>query len=326
MQDPLSPVAGRAAHPWVVLGQTTVRFGVGFVDPWPDWLALRDRAQEAEGLGFDAWWVPDHPVGAADCWVTLANVAHWTSRLRLGTSVACVPYRSPVLLARLAADVDRLSDGRLILGVGCGDSAREFAQLGLPFAGVRERQRALEEALHIIAGVWGDTPFTYEGRYYRAAETRVQPPAQRPHVPLLIAGGGERVTLRQVAQYADVCNFGAGAWTGGAASLDDVRRKLEALRRHCEALGRPYDAVLRSHIALPVVLAPTRAALEAKLDARPQVRANPSLIAGTPDEAIAAYRALVEAGMRYFIAGLWAGDGETLRLLGGEVMPALASA
>jgi alkanesulfonate monooxygenase SsuD/methylene tetrahydromethanopterin reductase-like flavin-dependent oxidoreductase (luciferase family) len=149
-------------------------------------------------------------------------------------------------------------------------------------------------------------------------------------VPLLIAGGGERVTLRQVAQYADMANFAAHAWAGSAFSLADVRRKYAVLASYCAELARPPESILRSHLSLPLVLAETPAAVVAKLDRLPAHVLDfwrSSLVAGTPAEVIAHYRGLMTAGVRYFIAGFLRGplerDETTLRLLAERVMPAL---
>jgi hypothetical protein len=130
------------------------------------------------------------------------------------------------------------------------------------------------------------------------------------------------VRLRQVARYADRANFGEHEKSGGAVNPDDVRRKLAVLREHCAALGRAEEGILCSPIELPLVLAGRRVALEKKLAAMPGRGETPSLVAGTPEEEIAYYRALVEAGMRYFIAGIAPSDRETLELLGREVLPA----
>jgi alkanesulfonate monooxygenase SsuD/methylene tetrahydromethanopterin reductase-like flavin-dependent oxidoreductase (luciferase family) len=201
------------------------------------------------------------------------------------------------MLARLAADVDRLSGGRLILGIGIGDEPEEFEQMGIALPGVRERQAALQETVEIVTGLWTGRPFTYVGEYFRVTNAILPVgTVQQPHVPLMIAGGGERVTLRQVAQYADMSNFGAGPMTGEANTLDDVRRKLEVLRRHCDAIGRSYDEILRSHISFPVVT-------------------------GTGDEAIDYYLGLAEAGIQYFIVAIRPDDPETFRLLAERVMP-----
>jgi alkanesulfonate monooxygenase SsuD/methylene tetrahydromethanopterin reductase-like flavin-dependent oxidoreductase (luciferase family) len=156
-------------------------------------------------------------------------------------------------------------------------------------------------------------------------------PVQQPYVPLLIAGGGERVTLRQVAEYADISNFGENVHTGSARTLDDVRRKLAALQRHCATVGRPYGAILKSHIGLPVVVGESTGALAAKLEGRfaglaPDQAAwhRASATSGTPDELIAYYRGLIDLGMRYFIAAIYSDDAESYELLARRVMPEFA--
>ncbi len=135
------------------------------------------------------------------------------------------------------------------------------------------------------------------------------------------------MTLRQVAQYVDMSNFGPHVNTGGAVSLEDVRRKCDALRQHCAALGRPYEAILRSHIVLPLILAPTRETLMTKLHTMTptlSADAQAALFSGTPQDLVSYYQALAEAGMQYFIVAIRHNDQETLDLLGREVMPVLA--
>jgi alkanesulfonate monooxygenase SsuD/methylene tetrahydromethanopterin reductase-like flavin-dependent oxidoreductase (luciferase family) len=301
-----------------------------------------------EALGFDSHWLPDHPAFLFDCWGILAALAVSTTRIRIGPLVSCVGYRSPVQLARQAADVDRLSGGRLILGLGNGWFTTEFAQLGLPFLPPRERARMLAETVEIVHGLWGMTsggdgphmeevadPMTekstfpaliYHGAHYQLDGAIVRnPPVQRPRVPVMIAGGGERVTLRQVARYADAANFGADGTPGAVEETEGVQRKFGVLRQHCDALGRPYKSVLPTHFTNPVVLAETEAALAEKRNRLPSAyRDLRQGLFGTPQEAIAYYRPLVEAGMRYFIVNLATyEDAETARLIAERVLPEL---
>jgi alkanesulfonate monooxygenase SsuD/methylene tetrahydromethanopterin reductase-like flavin-dependent oxidoreductase (luciferase family) len=138
-------------HPWVAQASETIRFGLAY-GPRSDWRECRDLVQEAEDLGFDSYWTMDHPTSGMDCWTLLSTLAITTSTIRLGVAVSCVFYRPPMLLARLAADVDRLSRGRLILGLGIGNHEKEFTKLGIPFLPVRQRQQALEETLQIVEG------------------------------------------------------------------------------------------------------------------------------------------------------------------------------
>jgi alkanesulfonate monooxygenase SsuD/methylene tetrahydromethanopterin reductase-like flavin-dependent oxidoreductase (luciferase family) len=307
----------RPTHPWVAEGERRVRFGV-VGGPLSDWGGLLGWVRQVEALGFDSFWLGDHTLlFPIDCWTALTALATNTRRVRLGSLVSCVYYRPPALLARVAADVDRLSGGRLVLGLGVGDWPEEFRQLGLAYPPLSERQEALVEAIEIVLGLWGEVPFTYDGKHFRVEGARVRPgPRQEPRVPLLIAGGGERVTLGQVAAYADMSNFGPTELTGNAWSRDDVRRKLEALRRHCRDRARPYESVLRSHFSSGLLLAPTAGALRSKLEALPAESAlyRAARFAGTPDEAIA-----------YFLVSVRGGDAETLRLLAERVVPALAS-
>jgi alkanesulfonate monooxygenase SsuD/methylene tetrahydromethanopterin reductase-like flavin-dependent oxidoreductase (luciferase family) len=318
---------GQAIHPWVAAGLRGVRAGVLIAGPQPDWTQYHAVATLAEDLGFDSMWVADHPLILGDCWTRLAALAVTTERIRLGSLVSCVYYRNPVLLAQMAADVDRWSGGRLVLGLGIGDQAGEFAQMGLPFPSTRERQAALEETIQVVRGVSGSTPFTYRGTYARAEQSQIPfAPAQQPSIPLLIAGGGERVTLRQVAQYADACNFGPHVHSGSASTVTDVARKYDALRAHCQAFDRPVDAILRTHLTLPLVLGETASAIAAKQQTvSPRLRemVRSGIFEGTPSEAIAHYGALIRAGVQYCVISIWYNDLETLRVFGEQVLPAL---
>ncbi len=320
--------ATQGIHPWVAAGLQRVRAGVLIAGPQPDWEQYHECAQLAEELGLDSMWVADHPLILGDCWTKLAALAVTTRRIRLGSLVSCVYYRNPVLLAQMAADVDRWSGGRLVLGLGIGDQPGEFAQLGLPFPTTRERQQALEETIQVVRGVSGTTPFTYKGTYARAEQGRIPfAPAQQPYVPLLVGGGGERVTLRQVAHYADAANFGPHVHSGSASSVEDVVRKYNALRVYCQTFGRPVDAVLRTHLTLPLVLGETKSAIADKQEAvspgfREAVRSG--IFEGTPSEAVTHYEALIRAGVQYLIVAIWYDDLETLRLFGLHVLPALA--
>jgi alkanesulfonate monooxygenase SsuD/methylene tetrahydromethanopterin reductase-like flavin-dependent oxidoreductase (luciferase family) len=324
------------AHPWVEEHRNRVGFGLQVfpidtkTDPGRHMLAA---GQFAETLGFDAFFTGDHPSWGLEGWMHLAAIAVKKERIRLGSNVNCIFYRHPVLLARLAADLDQMSQGRLILGLGCGWDANEFANFGLPFPPVRERQEALEEAITIIRGVWGAEPFTFHGRHFHATGARVTPlPLQQPGPPLLIAGGGERVTLRQVAQYADANSVGSFDMVSGEPTADGIRRKLSVLRQHCDVLGRPFDSVLRTHFTGWLILGENEAYLQAKLrryfpDGLEQRFSGPwsgFVFAGTPEQAFLYYQELVEAGIQYFIVQMLdAADEETIRLLAEQVMPAI---
>ncbi len=315
-------------HPWVAQWQTKPGFAVSIYPNPPDWPRFIAHVQWMEAHGIDAYFSYDHPAANADCWTALAALAASTSTIRLGTAIDCVYYRSPYMLARQAADVDRISGGRLVLGIGIGDLPKEFADMGLEYPAAPIRQRALDEALTILRGLWSGESFSHKGEQFEAhTDGTFLPPVQQPHVPIIIAGGGEKVTLRQVAQWADASNMGAHESIGGAYQPTDVARKFAKLDEHLAAHGRPSESVLRSQFTMPLIVSETRAALEKKMAAMPQdvlAWCGAALFAGTPDEAIAFYRDLWDKGFQYFIANILAGDEESVELLAEAIIPAFA--
>jgi alkanesulfonate monooxygenase SsuD/methylene tetrahydromethanopterin reductase-like flavin-dependent oxidoreductase (luciferase family) len=324
------PVDERADHVNApVGGRSSVRA--------PDWFAFRHVAQTAEALGFDSLWLPDHPLlSPSSSWTTLAALAEATRTIRLGTLVSCAFYRHPVVLARDAAEVDRISGGRVVVGLGSGDAPGEFWQMGLACPPVRQRQEALEEALQIIPALLRGETVTHAGKHFPVNGARLAlPAAQQPRVPLLVAGGGPRTTLRFVAQYADACNIGAASWAGGGFTADDNRQKFEVLRRHCAELGRDGGSVLRTGLAGAFFLAETEEAARAKLAKLPPwviagVEGLPGLeglpYAGTPDGAVTRLRGLVDAGFQYLICRVFESDPESLQLLAQRAIPAVFAA
>jgi alkanesulfonate monooxygenase SsuD/methylene tetrahydromethanopterin reductase-like flavin-dependent oxidoreductase (luciferase family) len=324
------PVDDDGSHQWVREFRDRVGWGLqAFALPHDPDPAQRVMAAGhlAEAFGFDAFFLGDHPAYAPEVWLHLGALAVQTTRVRLGSVVLCAGYRPPVLTARLAADLDNLSGGRAVLGLGHGWNATEFAQLGLPFPAVPERQAALAEAIEVILGVWGAEPFSYRGRYHSTERERIVPsPIQRPRPPVILAGGGERTALRLVARYADACNFGPGHATGLVRSTDEVRHKNAVLDRYCHEVGRDPRSVLRSHFTSWLMLAPTESAAQAKLAHYYPEGINDeqqfSRVVGTPAQVAAYYQALVNAGMEYFVVQILdAGDTETIELLAREVIP-----
>jgi F420-dependent oxidoreductase-like protein len=164
-------------------------------------------------------------------YTALGYVAGLTQTLRLRVLVTGVTYRHPGLLAKIVTTLDVLSGGRAELGMGAAWYEREHRGLGVPFPPIGERFERLEEALQICLQMWSDDNGPFEGKHYRLAETLCSPPPlSSPRPRIMIGGGGERKTLRLVAQYADACNFFGGP--------EEVAHKVEVLRRHCDALKR----------------------------------------------------------------------------------------
>jgi len=174
---------------------------------------------------------PEHEM--LEAYTTLGYIAARTERVELLAWVTAVSYREPGMLAKLVSTLDVLSKGRAWLGIGAAWNGEEAAGLGLPFPGTAERFERLEETLQICLQMWGDDDGPYDGTHYRLGRTlNVPQPLRRP--PILIGGGGEKKTLRLVAQYADACNLFAGP---------DLERKLDILRGHCTDVGRDYDHI-----------------------------------------------------------------------------------
>lgn len=224
---------------------------------------LSRLARRADEAGFDSLWTMDHffqiPITGQppeapllEAYAVLAFLAAETERIRLGTLVTCVAYRHPGVLIKALTSIDVLSGGRVIFGVGAGApfnelppgrSPRDFEAygLGIPFPPLAERFERLEEVVQIALQMWRGDESPYEGNHYRLLRPLNSPnTVQRPHPPILVAGSGERKTLRLVALHGDMCNLFDLPGTGFA---DDLKHKLDVLRSHCEDVGRDYDTV-----------------------------------------------------------------------------------
>src|ERR1700682_139785 len=211
---------------------------VGITDPIEAYEAMTRVAQEAEELNFHSIWLYDHfhtvPTPTQEvtfeCWTSTAALARDTKRVRIGQMVTCNGYRNPALLAKMASTVDVLSHGRLDFGIGAGWYEHEFRAYGYDYPDAPERLRYLREAVQVIRAMWTQEEAVFEGKYYQVRGAINQPKGvQKPHITMLIAGGGENVTLKLVAQYGDACNI-----NGDLATLE---RKFAILRDHCENVG-----------------------------------------------------------------------------------------
>ncbi len=220
---------------------TRLRWGIKTVPQQTTYDALLKVWQDADRTpAFEHAWLFDHfaPIqGSLDgpCfegWTLLAALAAQTQRIRLGLMVAGNTYRNPAVHAHMAATVDVISGGRLDFGVGAGWNEYEHQSMGIPLYPPGERIRRLGEACEIAQRLFTQQLTDFEGRYYQLAQARCEPkPIQKPHPPFVIGGGGEQLTLRVVARYADV-------WNSMPANVEEFQHKVRVLHEHCAAVGR----------------------------------------------------------------------------------------
>src|SRR6202030_3328143 len=232
-----------------------------------------------------------------ECWSSTAALARDTKRVRIGQLVTCNSYRNPALLAKIASTIDALSHGRLDFGIGAGWYEEEYRAYGYPYPDTRERLERLREAIQVILAMWTQDEANFDGKYYQVRGTINQPKGvQKPHIPLLIGGGGEKVTLRLVAQYGDACNFGNGT--------ANIKHKLAVLKQHCDELGRDYNSIRRTTLIDDCAIAETEEAAIAKLT--PAQRDNleglrQTELIGTPAMIRQRLKELEEAGVQEII-------------------------
>jgi len=284
---------------------------------------VKAKAQWAEDHGFAWFSVMDHTiqiprVGAPDepvleGWTVLAGLAAVTGRIRLATLATAVGYRNPAHLAKIAASVDLISRGRLTLGIGAGFFEDEYRQYGWEFPPQpATRIRQMEEAVQLILKMWTEPRTTFHGRYFRVEDAILEPkPVQKPRPPVMIAGGGEQMTLRAVARLADACNT-----VGGEPA--EVKHKLDVLRRHCDTVGRDYDTIEKTHVQ-GWLLARDDAAVAAKRERLAARGPLPGFV-GTVSEAIDRIGQYQDAGVELLINGD-RNDVETRELFVSDVMP-----
>lgn len=311
--------------------------------------AYRDMvavSQQAEQCGFDSVWLCDHfltispddyvkdagiggesgscdpgapPVSLPllECWTALSALARDTTRLRLGTSVLCNSYRHPSVLAKMAATLDVISEGRLDLGMGAGWFQREFDAYGIPFPPVRDRVSALAESLEVMKAVWTEPNPCYAGQFYTLNGAICDPPpVQRPHPPLWIGGEGDRVQ-RIAARSAQGLNV---RWW----SPQQVTARRDFLNRACESAGRDPQTL---QLSVTVLLAPTGSAeQEAQIRAEFASIPESGLIVGSPDTCVERIREYQRCGVDQFLFTIpHVVQSDYLEIVGRDIIPQLKS-
>lgn len=311
------------------------------IAPAEQWNTMLDFARFAEESPFESIWVFDHfhtvPVpteeATHEAWALMAAFAASTSRIRLGQMCTCMAYRNPAYLAKFAATTDLISGGRIEMGIGAGWYEHEWRAYGYGFPSAGERLGRLDEGVQIMRQAWTEGQATLEGKYYQVDGAISRPlPLQDGGIPLWIAGGGEKKTLRIAAKYANYTNF--------SGEPEDFQRKSEVLAAHCKDVGTDFDAIVRSADYNTLIgetekdvrdrLAWLRAHYEPHLPADVlestyQMWANGYLV-GTPEQIIERLTKMRQMGLTYTIHYFAeaAYDRSGIELFAREVIPALA--
>ena len=241
-----------------------MRYGAAYWIQRTGWPALRDACLAAEAAGFDTLWLDDHLLAdegdwrdaKLEGWTTLAALAPLTTTARLGLLVAANTFRNPGLTAKLAATLDHLSNGRLILGIGSGWFEREHEAFGLDFgSGFGERLDRLEEAVTLIERLLAGERVTHNGRFSSMVDAVCAPRPIQARLPILIGGSGREKTLRTTARHADLWN--------GYGEHERIAETSAVLRQRCEEIGRPFESIERTVTMEVVIRASESEALKA---------------------------------------------------------------
>jgi len=249
---------------------------------------------------FDSAWVDDHfwpwakfqapDTPYMECFTTITWFAARYPTLRFASCVACQSYRTPGMLAKMVANLQLLTGGRFIFGLGAGWMEDEYHGYHYDFPKPAVRIAQLEETIQLIQALWQNNPATYAGQYYAITNAYLTPKPD-PIPPLLIGGGGEQLTLKVVAKYADWWNLSGG-------TLDNFAHKLDVLRQHCTTIGRNYDEIVKTWDAGGIAVAETEAEAQRIADASPFKN---SPIVGTPAQVAAQLQRFADIGITYFI-------------------------
>ena len=224
-------------------------FGVHVPPEGRDFEEMKSICLAVEEAGFDLFTMTDHFMNMRnpnnpgnhplECWTTLAALACVTNKIKLAPLVSCYGYRRPTVLAKMATTVDIISGGRLIFGIGAGWHEEEFNGFMNRFPPVRERLKGLRETVEICKAMFSNERSTYNGKLYKVNNILNSPqPVQKP-MPIMIGGGGEKVTLKIAAEHANISHF-------FSRSLDNLEQKISVLKKHCETVGRDYSEIRKA--------------------------------------------------------------------------------
>lgn len=262
---------------------------------------IHNMLRQIQGKYQSAWvadhfvpWMDSQPVDTptVECMTTVVYLAAMYPQLDFGTIVLCQSYRNPALLAKMAANLQWLTGGRFIFGIGAGWKADEYQAYGYDFPKAAVRIAQLEETVEIAKRMWRDPKASFAGKYY-TIDNAVCEPKPDPIPPIMIGGGGEQLTLRVVAKHADW-------WNIPGRTLEEYANKLEVLRRHCDAVGRDYNDIRKTWDSERVAIARTEDEAKRIAAESPYLLGGDYLV-GTPEQIAEKLRAYTSLGVDYFI-------------------------
>ena len=283
-----------------------MKFGAQLVNYFTTWEDTLSTIKAIEAGSWHSLWFSDHflpPIPGAnlesgaslESWSMITATATITNRLRLGILVTGNTYRNPALLAKMVATVDQISNGRLILGIGAAWYQQEHEAFGWKFPNVRERCDRLEEAVELIKTLFtAEGPIDYNGRYYKLNKAYFSPACtQKPHVPIMIGGNGEKRTLRTLARFGDICNIDFNL----PGSPEIFKHKIEVIARHCEDIGRDPNEIKKT------VLIPLRLESDEKKAAELRKTRGEWVLYGTASFIIDRIQQYIDAGAEEIMLG-----------------------
>jgi F420-dependent oxidoreductase-like protein len=267
---------------------------------------IKNLVLESERLGYDSVWLDDHLMFGSwpilESWTTLATLASVTSKIKIGTMVSCNTHRNPALLAKAAATLDVLSNGRLEFGIGTGAQESEHKAYGFSFPKPKVRAEMLSEALEIITTLWTKDKANFKGKHYTINEAICEPkPAQIPHPPIIVGGSGERFTLRATAKYANRFDWGY------LQSIQEYIEKLKLLEKHCKSIGRDFSEIEKScWPAGQILMAKSQKELDGKIaEIKPKDMSvedfRRTTLATSPEDCLELLKDYIDLGVTYFM-------------------------
>jgi alkanesulfonate monooxygenase SsuD/methylene tetrahydromethanopterin reductase-like flavin-dependent oxidoreductase (luciferase family) len=306
-------------------------FGVTIPQIKRPWIAAAEAARSFEAMGFDSLWVCDHLYGPQspqlpilEAWSMISGLAAITTRVELGTLVTPAGMRNPAHLGKIIATADNIAGGRVIAGLGAGWMPREFTDFGVPFLSTGERLVQLKETIELLKRMWGDEQeVTYQGRFVQTDHVVCQPKPPR-QIPILIGGAGEKVTLKLVAQHADL-------WNNLAGQQPNLAHKIDVLKGHCDAVGRDFSEIVVSQQCL-VTIAATAEEAAPMADRAQKIFGGhmgdpkgPIAITGTADQCCEAIQKHIDLGCTGFVMEFFGRDTiEPAQRFAEEVVPSFA--